>query len=80
MKATKRTAARMYLDCMAESITPPKERTRKAAKPVHLDGGCLLYKLPQSNRYGALATFRELSANPPRTHRKPTRLNQRELA
>lgn len=76
MKATKRTAARMYLDCMAE-VTSPKERDRKAAKPVLLDGGCLLYQMSQHNRYGTIATFREMSAKPSRTHRQTAGPNRR---
>lgn len=47
MNAIKKTAARMYLNCMAEAAaaeanpTPAKQR-----RPQRLIGGCLLYQLP----------------------------------
>ncbi|MDD2179722.1 hypothetical protein OIN59_19965 [Acidovorax sp. D2M1] len=49
MKAIRKTAARMYIDCMAQTAALNKEPTPAPAKhkqPKRLNGGCLLYQLP----------------------------------
>lgn len=47
MKAIKKTAARMYIDCMAEAAAAEtKPVPAKQKQPQRLIGGCLLYHLP----------------------------------
>lgn len=49
MKAIRKTAARMYIDCMAETAAMGREAKAPPAKqkqPQRLIGGCLLYHLP----------------------------------
>jgi hypothetical protein len=46
MRAIKKTAARMYLNCMAEAAAADKAPPDKQRKPQRLSGGCLLYQLP----------------------------------
>ncbi len=47
MKAIRKTAARMYIDCMAEAAAAEtKAPPAKQKKPQRLNGGCVLYYLP----------------------------------
>lgn len=47
MKAIRKTAARMYIDCMAEAAAAEtRPAPVKQKKTQRLIGGCLLYQLP----------------------------------